>query len=781
MSAPREPEVRKSCRVYVVQHDNGCFTAILMRQWNIFFDKPAPSAYGKNLDDVLAALDVELAQRASAGDDPLQRYLWAETFQMRSVTIEVRPQTFVDKRPVIGARAFPLTLQYAACQLKGGAWRVGLPRFGWWMVLESLDLAKDALETAIGAALLGSQEKLVFEFRRDGKELVREWTSRLVDLDKDAGEDGEESLAELYPTMTQVADELVSRARARKITGTHGAWQSPFEYRVEHPWSTLLVGPRGVGKSTRIRQFAKMLAQKKKGKREGDERRLWHTSKDRILAGMMYLGMWEERVLKMVAELSERGDWLYVERLVDLLELVGGSSGGTIGELLLPAVEAGEIYIVAEATQEEADRLLRRHPRWWDALAMTWVHPPDEAVLAAWIPSFCESAEFKLGRMRGTPWERPALRRLMQLQARFEPSVVQPGAAVRFIDWWVRTTNPTEVALQLAHPPLDADTVTDAYARYSGLPVDMVSDRIATTAEDLQAGLEERVVGQSHAAAIAAKVIARFKAGLSDPQRPIATLLFVGPTGVGKTELAKTMCQKMFGAETKMIRLDMSEYHLPWSAARLFQIGEAGRGGTSLAERVRQQPIALVLLDEIEKAHPTIFDTLMAVLDEGRFTDQRGEVVDFRTTLIVMTSNLGAGGPKATGFATGMGTGTGTDYFGAARRWFRPELLNRIDHIIPFAGLGRGSIDRIVDLELTHIAAREGLGRRGIVLQVGATLRERLAHEGYHPDYGARALRRVLEDRLVIPLAALLAADPELRGVTLVAGLSGDAVVFDTT
>ncbi|MFO0747231.1 MAG: AAA family ATPase [Myxococcota bacterium] len=760
---------KKSCRVYVVAHENGFVTGILMRQWNVFFDVPAPSAYAPSLDEVLHALDLELARRSAAGQEPLERYLWAETFQMRSVTIEARPQTFVEKRPVIGARSFPLNLQYAACQLKGGAWRVGLPRFGWWMVLETLDLAKGALETALGAALLGEQETLVYEFRKDGREHVRDWEPRLVDIAPDEDdEDDDQVLANRYPEMLKVADELVSRARARKVQGLFGVWKDiNYEWMADNPWSTLFVGPKLVGKSARIRQLAIRAAQRKKEKKGRNEtgRRLWLTSKDRILAGMMFLGMWEERVLKMVEEMRGQNDWLYVERLADLLEPVGGSSGGAIGDLLLPAVEAREISVLSEVTPAEIEKLQRRHPRWYDAFRFQWVYAPDDATLAGWVPQYAESAEAKAGRPKTSPWDRAAMRRLMQLQARFEPGPAQPGKAIRFVDWWVRAEPPA---------PMTAERVTDAYARFSGLPVDMVNDRARTSAAAIQASLEDRVVGQAAGAEVAARVIARFKAGLNDPLRPLGTLLFVGPTGVGKTELAKAMCQLMFGHESKMIRLDMSEYHLPWSAERLFQVG---RGVTSLAERVRQQPISLVLLDELEKAHPTIFDALMAVFDEGRFTDHAGEVVDFRTTVIVMTSNLGAGGPRPTGFqAHDSG---GPDYFGAARRHFRPELLNRIVHVVPFAALDRGAIARIVDLELGKIAQREGLGRRGLSLEVDLALRDRLGDEGYHPDYGARALRRVLEDRLVVPLATLLAAAPEIRDRAIRARLRGDEVVFD--
>lgn len=759
---------RKSCRVYLVAHDNGLFTGILMRQWNVFLDVPPPSAYAGSVDEVLRALDVELARRAGAGQEALDRYLWAETFQMRTVTIEVRPQTFVDKRPVIGARAFPLTLQYAACQLKGGAWRVGLPRFGWWMVLESLDLAKDALETALGAALLGSQETLVYEFRRDGKELVREWEPRLVQIEPEArtGDDDDASLAGDYPETVKVADELVARARARKITGLFGVWRDvAFDSLIDSPASQLFIGPKLVGKSARIRQLALRLAARRKERRADGVAggRIWHTSKDRVLAGMMYLGMWEERVIKIVDELRGTGDWLYVERLADLLEPVGGASGGTIGDLVLPAAEARELHVICEATSGEIERLQRRHPRWYDLFRFQWIHPPDDATLAGWVPQYAESAELRAGRVKSSPWSPDAMRRLSQLQERFEPEPAQPGKAIRFIDWWVRADQPG---------PMHAAAVTEAYARYSGLPVDMVNDRARMSAAQIQAALERRVVGQRAGAEVAARVIARLKAGLNDPARPLGTLLFVGPTGVGKTELAKAMCAVMFGHESRMIRLDMSEYQTPWSVARLFQVG---RGVTSLAERVRQQPLSLVLLDELEKAHPSVFDALMAVFDEGRFTDEDGVVVDFRMTVIVMTSNLGAGGPRPTGF---QASGAATDYFGAARRHFRPELLNRIDHVVPFSGLERSSVARIIDLELGKIAEREGLVRRGLTLVVEPALRERLGVEGYHPEYGARALRRVLEERLVVPLASLLAAAPEIRDAAIEATLRGDDVVF---
>lgn len=269
-------------------------------------------------------------------------------------------------------------------------------------------------------------------------------------------------------------------------------------------------------------------------------------------------------------------------------------------------------------------------------------------------------------------------------------------------------------------------------------------------------------------------MLTRLKAGLNDPQRPIGSLFFVGPTGVGKTELAKQLARYMFGAADRMIRVDMSEYMLPGSAQRLLV---AGAGTRSLVERVRERPLSLVLFDEIEKAHASVFDVLLGLLGEGRLTDHDGRLVDFRMTLVVMTSNIGV----RTAQAVGLGDGNrASDTIAAVRNHFRPEFFNRIDHVVGFRSLDHGDIRKIVELEIAEIAKRTGLVRRAIGLRIDDEARDLLARLGWHPTRGARPLKRVIEERVVAPVATLMSESPELtkREIhVVVAGSAAEAAL----
>jgi len=312
----------------------------------------------------------------------------------------------------------------------------------------------------------------------------------------------------------------------------------------------------------------------------------------------------------------------------------------------------------------------------------------------------------------------------------------------------------------------------EAVARYTGLPVERISDDVLRGAEQLGEMLAKGVGGQPDACQAAARVLARFKAGLNDPERPVGSLFFVGPTGVGKTELAKQLTRTMFGDTRRLVRLDMSEYMLPGSAQRLMA---TGRGVTSLAEQVRREPLSLVLLDEVEKAHPEVFDLLLGVLGEGRLTDREGRRVDLRMAVIVMTSNLGVTRSRSVGFGE-----TAPDFLGAVRKHFRPEFFNRIDAVVPFRSLMPEDIERIVELEVAKLGEREGLKRRGLRLKVDRAARELLAELGWHPLYGARPLKRVIEERVMTPLAIRMAREPELGRCTLVASRAGDEIELVT-
>ncbi len=357
-------------------------------------------------------------------------------------------------------------------------------------------------------------------------------------------------------------------------------------------------------------------------------------------------------------------------------------------------------------------------------------------------------------------------KRLVQHLSTFRRDTAFPGKAIRFYDWLAQEADSGPRVLY----PRD---VSAAYARYSGLPIELIADEVPAGAKEITERLTRRVIGQDHACATVAKVLARFKAGLDDPERPSGTLLFVGPTGVGKTELAKELTRAMFGDEARMVRLDMSEYASPGSARRLLEVGP---GLTTLAQRVRQEPLSLVLFDEIEKAHPEVFDVLLALLGEGRLTDEEGRLVDFRMTLIVMTSNLGVADTRAVGF--GDSEESRGSSLARVREHFRPELFNRIDHVVPFRALDRADVLRIVDLELARAQTRTGLLRKSLRLVVRPEARALLAELGYHPTWGARPLKRVIEELLITPIAARMAADATLRERDLVVEAEGGRIVL---
>ncbi|MBL8601413.1 MAG: ATP-dependent Clp protease ATP-binding subunit [Myxococcales bacterium] len=755
---------KRSFRVYFVPHARGLLTGTLIRQFDAFFDRPPPSAVGTSEDDVLRQLEVALQQALAVGDDDVERYLWEEDFQTRQVSLRVFPQSVSNKRMVIGAKEIPLRMSYAWCALRKGGYRVMLPRFGWWFVIESLDIAAEVLQSAVSSALLGEQASTLYDFRYVGDEYVRSWSMRGTGTTEDEAHDLD--AARRFPVLSQVADEWVERAARNKLPGVVGE-SDAFTNALgllsrSPPPSVLLVGPSGVGKTTFVRRLARSLLARRREGREAHTPRLWATSATRLIAGMTYVGMWQERCFDLLSELSHEGDYLYLDALVKLLQ--PQSDGASLGEILLPAARDGEVSVIAECTEAEYEHCRRRFASLVEPLVVLRLTPPPAYQLPVLLASYQQRKAPHLSLHAG------AMKRLIHHLATFQRDVAFPGKAMRFVDWLAAGEGAPAPGQSVRAPKtLYPRDVSELFARNTGLPVELIADETRVGATALAARLSGAVIGQDHACAVAARVLARFKAGLDDPERPIGTLLFVGPTGVGKTELARTLARYMFGNEARMVRLDMSEYMFAGSAQRLLEVGS---GVTSLAQRVREQPLSLVLLDEVEKAHPEVFDLLLGVLGEGRMTDSFGSVVDFRMTLVVMTSNLGVTETRPVGFDADA-TAAGLDR--AVRQHFRPEFFNRIDHVVSFRNLSPDDVLRIVDLELSKAAQRSGLVRRNLSLRVTPALRLQLAEEGFHPTRGARPLKRVLEDRVVSPVAALLAREPALRdrGVTV----GGDGVI----
>jgi len=738
---------RPTYRVHFVRHHDGALTGRLLRKtgWE---DEPV-AGYGRTDEEVLSQLALAIEEMQAA---PLP-YLWTETLELRRVRVRVHPQAIVKKRHVISAEDVELAVAYFTVALLGGGFQIIVPRFDWSFVLERVEMAQEVLTQAISTAMLGTTPRSLADFRGLSEERVISWSPTLSRRPDEARDDDDENDK---PVLHTVADDLGERDRRpprAAIVGDLDLDSYLPQVLGERPRSLLIVGPPGCGKSTWVRALARRLAQEGK-----TAPKIWQTSADRIVAGMKYLGEWEQRCIALVEELSGEADYLYVDQLAPLCSEQTGRT--SIADMFASAVASGDLRLIAECSHEEFERVAARYPAFVELFVRVNLEPPASAVMPTLL------AAYQHRKNPAVTMSPAALRMLVQHLEFFARSRAFPGKGFRFLDWLAHEARPDDAPRMLA-----TGDVSEAFARSCGLPIELISDRHVAGRGEIAERLRAGVIGQDAACETTARVLTRFKTGLVDPGRPIGSLFFVGPTGVGKTELAKQLTRYMFGTPDAMVRLDMSEYMLPSSAQRLLEVGPAVQ---SLVESVRQRPLCVVLLDEIEKAHPEVFDLLLAMLGEGRMTDVQGRLVDFRMTLVVMTSNLGVREHPSPGFSEG-GSAT-QDVLSAVRSHFRPEFFNRIDHVVPFRRLDPADLGKIVELELGKLTERAGLRNRKLVLDVTAGARQQLAKAGWHPARGARPLKRVIEAWVMTPLAVTLAATPALQGRTirvLPAGSSG--------
>ena len=545
--------------------------------------------------------------------------------------------------------------------------------------------------------------------------------------------------------------------------------------------SVLLVGPSGVGKSITVHELAKR-------KREFgfDSLEFWSTSGSRIVAGMTGFGQWQERCQKIIEELKQRDGILHVGNLLELLE-TGKSSNQvqSIASWMQTHVQRGSLQIIAECTPEQLVVIESRDPQLLESVTVMRVDRPNSDLQKEIFGSVMDRLLKNLPENNGSITASPdALDAVYWLHQRYATYSANPGRPIQFVQ---RLVEDAWHSFEQSGDPerkveIDAEFVGRAFSAQTGLPFFLLSRNEPLDLDEMENWFRTRVIGQPVPVETVTNLIATIKSALSSPGKPIASLMFIGPTGVGKTEMAKSLAEFMFGSQQKLLRFDMSEFSDQVGVQRL--IGGTGEKEGILTGKVKQHPFSVVLFDEFEKAHASFFDLLLQVLGEGRLTDGHGRTTDFSTTIIVITSNLGAEQfkPVSFGFA-----GAETDQEANDRRYedhfveevrnkLRPELFNRLDRIVPFRPLQMDTVEKIVEREIEKLKKREGIWYRPITLDFSNEVIRWLAKSSMDLRYGARPIQRLIHDRVTVPLSEKLTNFSRGQSVAVKVALDEESV-----
>ncbi|MGH1341886.1 MAG: AAA family ATPase [Nannocystales bacterium] len=497
------------------------------------------------------------------------------------------------------------------------------------------------------------------------------------------------------------------------------------------------------------------------------------TSGAQLVAGQSGFGELEQRVADVMKAAEELDAIVYFDNLGDLLSGRPGEIGDMVSGML-PYVTQDRVRVVGELTPEQVSHYEKMHVGFFAALSRVTVEPLDKDATRPVL-------EARAAHARAHEPHRPslasaALPPLLDLCERYLAYEAFPGKAIRLHDE-LRAIHEAEVSEDGSPKSIGPTEVYRAFSARSGIPLFLLKEDRAVKLDEVERFFARRVIGQQEAVRKVAETVCMVKANLQPPGKPLANFLFIGPTGVGKTEVAKTLAQFLFGSGDRMVRFDMSEYMDPLAADRLIRgtLREEGE----LTRRVRQQPFCVILLDEIEKAHSAVFDLLLQVCGEGRLSDARGRTTWFNNAIIIMTSNLGAAlrRPDA-GFAstaTNEPDAIASYYLEQVDKHFRPEFVGRIDRVIPFSALQRSEVSAVAEVAMRKVVERDGLLGRATELEVSQQALDGLAEAGYSAEYGARALRRHLESALVGPVCAAMATHAEvLDGALLAVSRPGD-------
>ncbi len=508
--------------------------------------------------------------------------------------------------------------------------------------------------------------------------------------------------------------------------------------RRKPPRSSVLVGEPGVGKTAAILALGKRLRSR--------GWILFEASASELMSGQTFIGQIDERV-KDIAD-TAAGDPRILWICPSFHELVwaGRHIQSPVGvlEKVLPFLESGSVRIIGETTPGGWDVAVQAVPRLRTAIDAVRISPLDR-------DTTIEIAVEWTARVEGPGVESDLVHEAAQLADQFPAGQQNPGRLLGLLG----ACRERVTATTSSEAPIRHDDVVRELSVRTGIPVELLDDRQRMKLEEVRGFFDGRVLGQAEAVGAIVDRIALIKSGLTDPSRPQGVFLFVGPTGTGKTELAKTLAAYLFGSPDRLVRLDMSELQDAQSVGRI--LGEPGPSAdpNSLVTLVRQQPFCVVLLDEFEKAHPNVWDLFLPLFDDGRLTGRDGVTADFRSAIVIMTSNLGSSevGRPGLGFGGGPRQLSTGGVHRAMEEVFRPEFINRIDRVLTFRPLSRPVMRKLLTIELSKVFERRGLRRRGWAVEWEEAALDFLLERGFSETLGARPLRRAVEQLFLAPLA----------------------------
>ena len=540
--------------------------------------------------------------------------------------------------------------------------------------------------------------------------------------------------------------------------------------------SVLLVGPSGAGKTAILHEVVRRLRDESCPAALRD-RQVWYTTANQLMAGCAYMGEWQGKLQDIVDEVKRARHLLYVDDVTGLMEAGRWSKGDeNMAQFLKPFLADGTLVLLGESTPERHQAGEVKDPAFLGLFRTLRVEETNEETTLSILGAVAAGLEREFG-VRIEPGAGEAV---VELTRRFEPYRAFPGKAIAVLE---RIAADAGRAGAGGRSVISRQVTVSRYAGHTGLPEFLLSDQRMLDPAAVERHFGERLIGQPDAVSAMTDLVTVIKAGLNDPQKPLGCFFFVGPTGVGKTEMVKVLAEYLFGSRDRIIRFDMSEYAEPMNVAKL--IGSAlGDEEGELTKRIRQQPFSVVLLDEFEKAHSSIFDVMLQVLGEGRLPDAAGRTADFRSAIIIMTSNLGASPreQRRTGLRVeGTHLAAEAHFLTQVEGFFRPEFVNRIDRIVVFRALDREAMQRIAAREMNHLLAREGITRRNLLVEMDGAVIDLLLETGFSPVYGARPLKREIERRVIVPLARYLVAH-QIAGAHLVRiGREGGEVRLQAT